>query len=369
MAYNPSASSCILTINPYTAEGTALTSKTINLSAYEKYIGNTKALGLPTNSEWFHIEATQPITGFELFGTNDSKLLAGYTGVNISGTDGIFAKIDKEGWTGIAFVNITNSSATVNLTAYDNSGKIVDTESISLAAYAKMVDNPKNIFSQDISNATYITYSSDHELVGFQLNGSSDGMMLDGLPGMNASGDQDDIVQSIASCNNIEAITEWLKDGGDVNMTSQAQDGKPLLVIASENGCLEAAELLIDYEADVNNIGDSCCTPLMAAAWEGHLKIVELLVKQKDINLDAISSSGLTALYFASAGVLACAETYNELYDLMDMLADKGADYKTLILLSIIGGPACSEEGAHLKIFDLLLDEGADPSIVPKSEV
>ena len=43
---------------------------------------------------------------------------------------------------------------------------------------------PEDIFGEDISNATYIEYSSDQELVGFQLNGSSDNMMLDGLPGL-----------------------------------------------------------------------------------------------------------------------------------------------------------------------------------------
>ena len=130
------------------------------------------------------IQATHPITGFELFGTNDSKLLAGYTGVNISDTDGIFAKIDQGGWTGIAFVNIANNKTTVDLTAYDDSGSVVDTESISLEAYEKFVDNPEDVFDADISNATYISYSSDQELVGFQLNGSSDGMLLDGLPGL-----------------------------------------------------------------------------------------------------------------------------------------------------------------------------------------
>ena len=42
------------------------------------------------------------------------------------------------------------------------------------------------IFSQDISSATYIAYSSDRNVVGFQLNGSSDGTMLDGLPALAA---------------------------------------------------------------------------------------------------------------------------------------------------------------------------------------
>jgi len=38
----------------------------------------------------------------------------------------------------------------------------------------KMVDMAPNLFSQDISNATYITYSSDLDVVGFQLNGSTE---------------------------------------------------------------------------------------------------------------------------------------------------------------------------------------------------
>jgi len=181
VAYNPDASSCTLTITPYTADGLALASQTVPLSGFEKYIGNTVGLGLPDNSAWFQIDATHPITGFELFGTSDSQLLDGYTGVNINSTEGIFAKIEKDGWTGIAFVNISDSQANINLTAYNDSGEVIDTESIELEFYAKMVGNPENIFNIDISNATYIRYSSDQELVGFQLNGSSDGTMLDAL--------------------------------------------------------------------------------------------------------------------------------------------------------------------------------------------
>ncbi len=42
----------------------------------------------------------------------------------------------------------------------------------------------EEIFTQDTSAATYIAYSSDRNVVGFQLNGTSDGMMLDGLPAL-----------------------------------------------------------------------------------------------------------------------------------------------------------------------------------------
>jgi len=184
VAYNPSAASCNLTITPFSESGTSLTPQTIPLAGKEKYIGTAKMLNFPEGTAWFKIDASSPITGFELFGTNDGKQLGGYTGVGISGTDGVFAKIEKDGWTGIAFVNIENSPATVTITAYDDSSSVIATETLNINAYEKVVDVAPNLFSQDISNATYISYSSDGDVVGFQLNGSSDDMMLDALPGM-----------------------------------------------------------------------------------------------------------------------------------------------------------------------------------------
>jgi hypothetical protein len=130
------------------------------------------------------ITAASPITGFELFGTNNGNQLAGYTGVGISRTEGVFAKLEDDGWTGIAFVNIEDSTATVTLTAYNDNGAEVATQVMNVAANAKVVDLPENIFTQNISTATYIGFSSDREVVGFQLNGSTDDMLLDGLPGL-----------------------------------------------------------------------------------------------------------------------------------------------------------------------------------------
>ena len=59
---------------------------------------------------------------------------------------------------------------------------------MNLPANAKVVDLAENLFSQDISAATCISFSSDQEVVGFQINGSTDGMMLDGLPALTAAG-------------------------------------------------------------------------------------------------------------------------------------------------------------------------------------
>jgi hypothetical protein len=183
-AYNPLESSSTIIITPYTSDGTPLATQGLYLDPKGKYIGTVSELSLPLQTAWLMLNSTNPLTGFELFGTTDGNQLAGYTGVGISGTEGVFAKLEKEGWTGIAFVNTQNSAAVVALTAYDDNGNIVATETMNVGGHAKVVDLPENIFSQDISNATYLMYSSDMEIVGFQLNGSSDGMMLDGLPGM-----------------------------------------------------------------------------------------------------------------------------------------------------------------------------------------
>jgi streptogramin lyase len=184
VAYNPSSSSATLTITPYNTGGTILSSQSLSIPGKGKYIGTVASLSLPSNTAWFTIESSTLITGFELFGTTNGNQLAGYTGVGISGREGVFAKIEKDGWTGIAFVNIEDTASSVMLTAYDNYGDTVATQTVSLGAYAKEVRLAQDFFTQDIGAATYIGYASDREIVGFQLNGSSDGMMLDGLPGM-----------------------------------------------------------------------------------------------------------------------------------------------------------------------------------------
>ncbi len=66
---------------------------------------------------------------------------------------------------------------------------------ILVDGHAKVVNLVEALFSQDISGATYIAYSSDRNVVGLQINGTSDdttmldggtsvGMMLDGLPAL-----------------------------------------------------------------------------------------------------------------------------------------------------------------------------------------
>ena len=185
VAYNPSVSDTTITITPYSEEGTSLTPQSLTISGKGKYIGTVVGLDLPVDTAWLQIEATSPVTGFELFASQNGNRMAGYTGVGISAKEGAFAKLEKDGWTGIAFVNTESGPAAVTLTAYDDSGSVIATKGIDLDAHEKVVSVAETIFTgDDISDATYITYASDREVVGFQLNASSDGMMLDALPGM-----------------------------------------------------------------------------------------------------------------------------------------------------------------------------------------
>jgi hypothetical protein len=188
VAYNPSESACAITITPFSDQGIPLPPLTPPpIPAKGKYIGAVSALGLPTETAWFRIDSTQPITGFELFGTTDGEQLASYAGgIGTGQKTGVFAKIEKSGWTGIAFVNTEDTAASVTLTAYKDNGDVVATQVLPpVGGHAKVVRVAEAIFlPQNISDATYIAYSSDRNVVGFQLNGSSDWTMLDGLPGM-----------------------------------------------------------------------------------------------------------------------------------------------------------------------------------------
>ncbi len=185
VAYNPADLGCTITITPYSAEGVSAPPVTRALAAKEKFVGAVPDLGLPAETAWFRIDSTRPLAGFELFGTVTGSQLAAYAGSGgAAARTGVFAKIERDGWTGIAFVNTEAAPASVTLTAYADSGAAAATRQLVVGGYAKVVNTVEALFPAGIANATYIAYSSDRHVVGFQLNASADGTMLDGLPSL-----------------------------------------------------------------------------------------------------------------------------------------------------------------------------------------
>jgi Tol biopolymer transport system component len=183
-AYNPNEVEANLEITTYGGTGEVVSTAEESVPAAGRYIDVFSNMILSKKSEWFKIEADQPITGFELFGHNNNKMLAGYTAVNIRGKTGVFPKLEKEGWTGIAFVNTGSSTAVVTLSAYNEAGALIAEEPITVCRNCKDVRLAGDFFPESIADATYLAYASTEPVVGFQLNGSENGMMLDGLPGM-----------------------------------------------------------------------------------------------------------------------------------------------------------------------------------------
>ena len=181
--YNPADSECGITISAYSQAGDLLSVSSDVIPGRENLVRTTSALGLPASAAWFKIEAATPITGFALYGTRDGNQLAAY-GVNgQDGTNrGVFAGIERDGWTGIVLVNTETEAADITLTAYLDNGMPMAIEKIHLGAYARVMGLAESIFAEDISDASYIAFVSTGNLVGLQLNGTADGVMLDGLP-------------------------------------------------------------------------------------------------------------------------------------------------------------------------------------------
>ena len=186
VAYNPSITNAQLTITPYSKSGEILTRSSLIIGGKDKYVGVVRSLNLPDQTAWFKINATQPLVGFELFSTLDNTRLAAYSEMNGAGSkQGVFPRIETDGWTGIAFVNAEGGQASVTLTAYTNGGAPLAASTITVGGLAKVVSLADQIFApQNISLAGYIAFTSDRNVVGFQLTGSSDGTMLDGLPAL-----------------------------------------------------------------------------------------------------------------------------------------------------------------------------------------
>jgi hypothetical protein len=130
----------------------------------------------------------------------DSGFVAGYTRFQQPGnwasltmstgsTQGWFTKVETDGWTGIAFVNVednyASNIATVNLTALDGSGKQIASTTLSVMPGQKYLGMVNQLFRTDVSAAKYIRYDSNQRLLGFSVSSSTDNQMLDGL---NASG-------------------------------------------------------------------------------------------------------------------------------------------------------------------------------------
>ena len=126
---------------------------------------------------------------------SDSAFLAGYTRFNEPGNrvtlpalsgvqEGWFPKMERDGWTGLAFVNISEQAATVTLAAFDDNGNRVAETTLPVGSGVKIIGTVDQVFKGSLTNASYFYFSADTKLLAFTVSGSADGLMLDGLPSL-----------------------------------------------------------------------------------------------------------------------------------------------------------------------------------------
>lgn len=183
--YNPSPENANLNLHCFGMDGSFLGTVTPDpLAPGANLVAMPDALGLPEGTEWFAAQSNVPVTGLVLYGTIHTNQLAGISVTNIEATDGVFPKLETDGWTGIALVNPHDEPAEVRLFAEfaDRDSPPLEKELV-LGPYAKVVGMAQQLFDEDISEATSIDFVVDSggPLVGLQINGSSDMHLLEGL--------------------------------------------------------------------------------------------------------------------------------------------------------------------------------------------
>ena len=175
------SSSCDLTITPYSAQGEAFPALSKHISRSSRFVGTFSSLGLPEGTAWLKIEGTKALAGFQLLGSKEGGL-AGFDCTTIKKRAGAIPGLDGDGIAALGMVNTEDSEAHVTLTAFQDDGEVLATKSISIPAHAKIAGTVMDLFGQEVEGVSYVTFSSDRDLVGFQVGISDTLERADALP-------------------------------------------------------------------------------------------------------------------------------------------------------------------------------------------
>ncbi len=146
-----------------------------------------KTVGSPADIDWLKVSADADIVGFELFGTNNQKQMAGLeatTGVRNTLCFPYFDSSNRS-FQGISVVNVNAAAVNVTFTLYDNRGEVVQTATRQLAGRQKLVETIANLLPAEGRDAKalpgWLEAKADLPLAGFQLIISKDGEQMSAL--------------------------------------------------------------------------------------------------------------------------------------------------------------------------------------------
>ena len=93
----------------------------------------------------------------------------------------------------------------------------------------------------------------------------------------------------------LERMRNLIEEGADVDFNRSAHPNCVPLTCATKWDHIEAVELLLANNADINSTDDSCMTALMWAAEKGHTDIARLLISRgADVNAIRCSETAFT---------------------------------------------------------------------------
>ena len=152
-------------------------------------------------------------------------------------------------------------------------------------------------------------------------------------------------------------VSALLAKGAAPDVTYTDAEGQynaaPVVVFCAANGDAEILTLLLKYGVDVNSTDATGMTPLMCAAFMGHVNATRAILNAK-CDMEAQDVYGYTALMFAcNGGRLDCAR----------MLIESGANVNTMDKELATPLMFAAQHGFD-DIVRLLLDNGADPNAV-----
>ena len=134
---------------------------------------------IPDGAAWIDVFSDVPLTGFELFGGNDTSKADYMEGIRATGEP--FEKgaapyiIDGENrWAGIALVNTLSIPLTATLTLVSPAGQVLETTTLDFNPFEKKVDLLRDIFSEDnvaAGGSLLVESSEKGSLVGIIVYG------------------------------------------------------------------------------------------------------------------------------------------------------------------------------------------------------
>ncbi|MFW5811327.1 MAG: hypothetical protein ACOCWY_06970, partial [Thermodesulfobacteriota bacterium] len=179
-----------VTLDMYGLGGNLLETRLLNLSPGEVYAKRMEDLKLPGGTIRLHARGESSMDRYQLFGMREMGELAivpaGISDASERASarrNGSFILKESEGWKALVFTNPSSSGSPLQLSAWNRQGMMIAEDAVELAPFETRAGLVESFFAKEIGQATHIRYSSSTDILGYELNGSPDGMTLDGLAG------------------------------------------------------------------------------------------------------------------------------------------------------------------------------------------